>query len=192
MCEKTKTVSRKELEAVLLDYKRCTPVTINATTEVKMNKTKKFILDEKDEYTYGEDGKPLSEKTENPYLGATVNKSTNGIINFDYQNAVNRQLVREGKTAEFEAKERKWGKHVTKAIIEHKDNYYIQIRVGKTFNHKYMFEGEEVPYKSLKAFITPKKEIINQGTDKEIVIRDIKFDGSVESITLDKVQYIIG
>jgi len=191
MCEKTKTVNRKELEQVLLDYNRCTPVTITSTTEVKMNKTKKFILDDDSNYTYDEDGKPLSEKVDNPYLGAVVTKSTNGIINFDYQNAVNRQLVREGKTAEFEAKERKWGKHVTKAIIEHKGNYYIQIRVGQTYGHKYMLEGAEIAYNDLKAFITPKKENDHQGTDKEIVIRDIKFDDSVESITLDKTQYIV-
>ena len=190
MCENKKNVSRKELEEVLLNYNRCTPVTITATTDVKMNKAKKFVLDDDNNYTY-EDGKPLSEKVDNPYMGAVCTKSTNGIINFDYQNAVNRQLVREGKDAEFEAKERKWGKHVTKAIIEHKDNYYIQIRVGKTYGHKYMLEGAEVDYNKLKAFVTPRKVSDHQGTEKEIVIRDIKFDGSVESITLDKVQYVV-
>ena len=185
-----KRVSRKELTELLLNYNRCTPVTIVANTEVKMNKKKKFVLKE-NEYVY-ENDKPMSVTEENPYLGSRCRKAINGIINFDYQNAVNRQLVREGKESEFEVSERKWGTHVTKAIIEYKEKYYVQIRVGQTHSYDYRTsDGTEIEYSKLKEFITPKKKSDNQGTDKEIVIRDIKLDESVESITLDKVKYIV-
>lgn len=189
-----KRVSKKELEDILLNYNRCTPVTIVADVVVDMNKKKKFILNESNDYVYGEDGEPQAVTEENPYhKKVRCEKHINGIINFDYEAAVKRQLKREGKEPEtFEAKERKWGVHVTRAVIEHKDNYYVQIRVGRSYNLNYHDEdNNEIDYNTIKPFIRPKKRSDSQGTDKEIVIRDVKFDDSVKAITLDHVKYVI-
>jgi len=187
-------VNSDELVKTLIDFTRCSPVVIESVTEVKMNKKKKFELDDKGEYVYV-DGKPVSMVEENPYLGATCRKFTNGVINFDYENAVNRQQVREGTEPGFEAKERKWGKHITRAVIEHKDKFYVQIRENKTYGHEYSLNGELIEYNKLKAFITPKKvvpvEESHQGVEEEIKVRDVKLDGSVKAITIDKVKYIV-
>ena len=188
-------VNSEELVKTLIDFTRCSPVVIESVTEVKMNKKKKFELDENGEYVYGEDGNPVSMVEENPYLGATCRKFTNGIINLDYENAVNRQQVREGTEPEFKAKERKWGKHITRAVIEHKDKYYVQIRENKTYGHEYSLNGEPIAYSLLKPFITPKKKVVveesHQGVEDEIKVRDVKLDGSVKAITIDKVKYIV-
>ena len=214
MCDEVKKVTVEEMTEILLNYNRCTPVVIEATTAVNMNKGKKFVLNEKNEYvvvgtkervkkTKDDDGNIINEEVvvdnvydsvseENPYYKkATCTKFTNGIINFDYENAVKRQQKREDKEVTFEAKERAWGTHVTRAMIEHKGQYYVQIRVNRTYGHVYRNDAEIIEYNKLKCFITPKKESDNQGTDKEIVVRDIKLDGSINSITLDKVKYVL-
>ena len=214
MCDVTKNVSVEEMTDILLNYNRCTPVVIEATTEVKMNKGKKFVLNEQNEYvvvgtkdrvkkTKDKDGNVINEEVvqddvydsineENPYYkNVTCTKFTNGVINFDYENAVKRQQGREGKEPVFEAKERAWGSHVTRAMIEHKGQYYVQIRVNNTYGHEYRNGAEKINYNELKPFITPKKENDSQGVDKEVIVRDIKLDGSIDSITLDKVKYVI-
>jgi hypothetical protein len=83
-------VTRQELAALLYEVKGAKPVTIVARTSPSLVGGKSC-----------------------PYAGATKLSRVNGIINFSYENAVNRELQRAAEDDEvveyFEPEPRKWG-----------------------------------------------------------------------------------
>ena len=156
-----KTITKGELLGMLMSNKRCMPVDIKTTTEVKMR------------------------KRGNPYIGTKKTKHTNGMINFKYENSVNSKLIKNGKEGDFKVSERKWGKHVTQSIIEHKGNYYLQVRVNKVYDVEYNNEGNKITKQQLAPFLPSKIKSSN-----DIIINDIKID-NIESITINKKRYIV-
>jgi len=159
-------LTEKQLLDFLINYKRCTPISIEIETPVKMR------------------------KTNNPYVGATCCKKINGMINFDYGNSINRQRDRENKQEDFNPYIRKWGVHITKSVIGHKGNYYLQLKLENSGLPTYYFEGNVISYDLLYPFINQNSYSSRQGVDKEIQVRDIKMC-NIKTITIDKVQYVI-
>lgn len=133
---------------------------------------------------------PAMRKTDNPYKeNCTKSSSITGIVHFDYENSVNRQLQREGKDfLTFNAQPRKWGT-LDGAWVEHKGKYYLQIKVENSSTPVYYFNNEEIPVEKLEPFLQESHKSHTQcAIDKEIVVRDIKIE-NIKKIRMDKEEY---
>lgn len=100
----------------------------------------------------------------------------NGFLNFNYQNAVNRQLGREDKEQEFEAHPRKWGNR-KKGFVYYESKgekkVYLEVKVEKSLDHEYYVDGEKVSDDVVKPYLRPSSPS-RQGTDKEVIVRDYR------------------
>lgn len=147
-------MTRKELLEKLMSVKGASPITIISKTEPKLL------------VKHRETKEPC------PYKDVTKTSVTNGMMNFDYEAAVNRQRTREESEADFKAKERTWGTHVTRSIIEHKGKYYLQMKVQNAVEHKYICNGEEVSID--KGYLPAQSN--RQGVKQEVIVRDYALD----------------
>lgn len=177
---KTTKVSQEQLVDLLINYKRCAPITATIETVVKMNKN----------YVAGIDKKGKDIRQPNPYYGTVCRKRVNGMVNFDYGNSVNNQRKREDKEADFDPYQRRWGIHVTKSVIGHKGNFYLQIKLENSYDFTYSFEGSPIDYQVLIPFLPPKRKSTRQELDKEVEVRDVKVENIID-ITIDKVKYTV-
>jgi hypothetical protein len=130
-------------------------VTIQTLTEVKLNAEGRAILGE-------------------VYKRARVN----GVVNFRYQNSVNRQRTREALVADFVAAERRWGSHVVGTpFIVHitKDGQrkmYLEMKVERSLGYEYLdAQGNEISKEQVNLYL-PKKNDSRQGVEKEVILRD--------------------
>jgi len=107
-------------------------------------------------------------------------------INVDYENCVNAQRKREGKEADFQAKERTWGTRVGGSLIEHTPKgstekvYYLGIPSRKCLSVAYEdgegnpIEGEQLESLKVGFFDSPSKS--RQELDNEVIWRTYKLD----------------
>lgn len=80
------------------------------------------------------------------------------LFNEDYEAIVNEELEKEVLNPEFVSKQRKWGKHISKAIVEKEDGkqYLCLFEKSKLGDIKYELEtGEEIDISEFKAFFPP-------------------------------------
>lgn len=141
----------------------------------EMKKGRKISLDMTSVLKCGKDIK----KTDNPYVGSTITKSVSlsGMAGCDYSNMVNAQLGREDKEQTFVSQPRTWGTHVNEYFVEHKGNYYLQMKVEASSTPVYRIDGEVVETAKLEPFLYAKKDPNTQAElDKKVVIRDVKLD----------------
>lgn len=134
-------------------------------------------------------------KTGNPFVGIFKLSRVSAFAGFDYENSVNRQLDREGKSQlHFTAAPRKWGTRISPLLVEHKGAHYLTVKVEKTRKPVYLVRDallgtlRPVSKEIVAAFLPPSYHAANQGTDKEIVYRDYSL-ASLVSIALDKELY---
>jgi hypothetical protein len=119
---------------------------------------------------------PKMRKANNPYLGVVKKSRINGVVNFNYENSVNRQRVREDSVPDFKAEERKWGKKINGTpVVEHKGKYYLEVKVERTLDSKYELNGQEIDSKLLAPFFY-KKSVSRQEVENEVVLRDFSLD----------------
>jgi hypothetical protein len=161
-------VTKSEMLDILINTKGAKPVTIMTKTEPKLLKK------------HRETGEPC------PYTKVEKRARVNGMINFDYEKSVNRQLEREDKESNFESMERKWGKHVTRSVIEHKGNHYLQIKVEKVVDSLHTEDDKKV---EIDAGYLPKKSS-RQGTDKQVIVADYSLN-NISSMKMGGIQYDI-
>lgn len=132
---------------------------------------------------------PKMNKRNNPYYGR-VQKITymlNVMLGYNYENVVNNQLEREGKTANFVAeapKGREWDMfpYILKSTSNN-EQMYLRTTMGKATKTKsiYVIDGKiasDDDVIAIKRFI-PQSSNTNQGTDVEIVVRDFKLENIV-------------
>ncbi len=174
----TKQITRAQLVDMLNDIKGAKPVTIEFNTVPKMNV--------KDRVT----------KEPNQYLNdLTKYGRYNVILNFDYENSVNRQLTREDKQADFET-QASWFEHVgdNRVIVERNMQLYVQCKLEKVLdqNYKRISNGLMVDENELTNFFATKSTSNNQGTDKKIIPLTIAVNNII-AVNHNKVRYeIIG
>lgn len=122
----------------------------------------------------------------------------NGIVNFHYANAVNRQREKEGKSKDFVPKKRNWGtrldglpfvSHVTK---DGQHRLYLELKVERVFETVYKTpDGTVVEEDVIKPFLKAKRSNADhQGVDKEVVLRDYPVD-SIVTIDIGGETYIL-
>ena len=143
-----------------------TEAIITIKTEVKMNK------------------KDVETKTEvNPYIGATKMSTIRVILNPDYEKKVNDQREAEGKEADFEATDRKWGDSIGNGIIEKNGKLYVSYIQTETIHDSYWFDAKEIEYSKLSPFVPVKKSYGTQGLEQEVQFRIVSLD-SIEVLKL--------
>lgn len=136
---------------------------------------------------------PDMRKTGNPYIGRVLKHCTmNGLIGFDYENAVNNQAKREGLAGEREAKPRQWGVLTPdRLFVTHKGSYYLQMKVQSASDPVYFLDGKEIAVETIKGFMPVKKASSTQeGLEKEVIVRDVKLE-NVKGIRFNGADYEI-
>ncbi len=146
---------------------------------------------------------PRMKKTGNPYVGAMKLSRVNGLFNWIYGNAVNRQRVREnqpldpaGEVEYFEPHARKWGNRLRRPdgtvtpLVEHKGQHYIEVKVERSLGYEYRLDGTTLDPKAVEAFLPERKEGARQEVDNPVILRDYAIE-SIRQITLDGIVYEI-
>jgi hypothetical protein len=124
----------------------------------------------------------------NPFTGLIKVSVVNGIANWHYEPAVNRQREREGKPVDFEALPRKWGnREKGSPLVEHKGKLYLELKVEKSLGHRYFENGVEVPAEEVEPFLRPASKS-RQEVDREIILRDYSIT-SIEAATINGERY---
>ncbi|MDD4389678.1 MAG: hypothetical protein PHW03_02625 [Eubacteriales bacterium] len=129
-------------------------------------------------------------KTGNPYVGAVKEVTLSGQINFDYANAVNNQLEREGNATAgtFTAQARAWGTREGNWIT-HNGNHYLTIKVQNSSDPVFFFEGKRVDKTVLEPFLIESKKPHTQAElDKPVTVRDVNIN-NIRSIRLFNEEY---
>lgn len=168
------SIPETELIKILSNQKGATPVTLSAMTDTK------------------------ARKTGNPYKAIFKFAVVNGMIGVDYENAVNRQQVREGANeGTFEAQSRQWGEQVNKSLVVNGDKYYISIVNPKSCKSNPRYYGQRtdgslvrISSEIAKQFIPEHKKATNQGTAREIVFRNYSL-GNIRTIAIGGKKYRI-
>ena len=168
------SIPESQLVEILSNQKGAAPVTLSAMTDTK------------------------ARKTGNPYKAIYKFAVVNGMIGVNYENAVNRQQVREGAVeGTFEAKSRQWGEQVNKSLVVNGDKYYISIVNPKSCKAKPRYYGQRtdgslvrISSEIAKQFIPEHKKATNQGTDKEIVFRNYSL-GNIRTVAIGGKKYRI-
>ena len=146
---------------------------------------------------------PRMKKTGNPFVGAMKISRVNGLFNWIYENAVNRQRIKEnqpldaaGEVEHFDAAPRKWGTRVKREdgtvtpLVEHKGQYYIEMKVEKSLGYEYRKDGATLDSKAVEAFLPERKEGARQEVENPVILRDYSIE-SIRQITLDGIVYEI-
>lgn len=160
------SVNKMELVRALMQLTSATPATFVAITDVKLNKS-------------------------NPYFGRLQKKQrSNVFINFDYENSVNKALIKEGKTPDFKAKPRQWGNRIPNTpLILHKNVYYLEARFLKHEPHvEYFLDGDSIEKEMIENHLPPERNEAKHGLEEAIIIRDFKID-SIHEITVNGIHY---
>lgn len=160
---KTKFITEQQLLDTLIKLRGATFATIVAETEPKVKKDCPY--------------KPVKKLTR-------VNVTING----NYENMVNNQRGREGKSQTFESMPRAWGERIQGTpVITHKGNYYLAAKPEKYFESSFFHNGQPVDEKEIKPYFYARGET-RQGTDKEVKERDFSF-GNIREIVMNKCKY---
>ncbi len=161
----------KQLDLVqfLTDNPRELRAVVTAKTLVKLNK------------------KDSSRTIANPFDGGVYKTQTIIMeLNKNYEKAVNAQRVVEGKAADFEAQERKWGNHVNGAISQKGNDLYVSgIVIGNVGEPKFTdgASGREVLKTEFEPFQGASSSNKSQGVEDYVDIRSYGLTG-IEQITI--------
>lgn len=133
-----------------------------------------------------------------PLAGRKVEKvaTVNGMINWNYTNAVNNQRLRESKPLNendeveaFVAEPRKWGKRIQQsAFVRHipkKENekrVYLEQKVERSLGYQFYIDDVPVDASEVLPFVRESNSD-RQGVDKKIILRDYRLS-SIEYITM--------
>jgi hypothetical protein len=110
----------------------------------------------------------------NPHKGLVKKRTKiNGVFNWSYEAAVNRQRVREGTTPDFESLPRKWGTRVHGTPwVEHKGKIYLELKCQNVYEVEYVDDNLNVVHDGVKEYVKPKASQPRQGLENETILRD--------------------
>ena len=166
-------MTRQELVEALTDLKRSCIVTMTMRTKVQMVKKHRVT------------------KEKNRYFDAVYKTSRiNCIVGFNYETSVNNQREREQSPSDFVAQERVWGEHVSEALIEHNNKFYVQVKIERVLSTFYEFEDERIDYETFKDFLVVKKEPARQELEEPVILRSYSLE-SIVSITYGGTETIV-
>lgn len=127
----------------------------------------------------------------NPFGPLRKRSYTNGMINWSYQNAVNKQRDREEIAEPFIAEPRKWGERIIRAdgtltpLVQHKGKYYIEMKIEKSLDHTYQdSEGNTIENKLVDVWLPEKKDGGRQEVERPVILRDYSLE-NIEQLTVN-------
>lgn len=165
----TKQVNLEEFKQLLSEVNTQTEGKITTYTELKMN------------------------KKDNPYYGKIFKLSTYDVLmKFNYAQAVNEQLIKEGKEPDFVSKPRAWGVHIKDTpLLEHKGEFYLEVRCinDDSADIKYFMDEKEIDEKTFEQYAPAKKESSLE-TGTKITMRDIKLK-NIKKLQFNNTEYVI-
>lgn len=133
-------------------------------------------------------------KRTNPFGVITKTSVVNGVINFNYQNAVNRQRGREGNDEQFTSAPRQWGQRIEGTpFVEHNGQHYLTIKVEKTSAPPSYVDamGQTVNHEDLMPhFYASSRGSGRQMVADEVITRDYKL-ANVTAIKMRGKTYMI-
>jgi len=115
-----------------------------------------------------------------------------------YESSVNKQLVREGKEAEFVAGSLPWGEWVIEnKVLKNGESYYIRYYKDMLNNpnkSEYVWAGSRIPLTKeeldkFNEFVKFDDSDSNQGTEKEIKPRNLGFD-KIKKVNVNGMEII--
>jgi len=130
-------------------------------------------------------------KKDNPYLGTRKINKISGLINFNYQNRVNNQRIKEGKEDNFQAETRKYGfkaDDFNGCLLYGAGDTKLIISPEKSYSPKFVFNNKLVSKDKIQPWLPKVKETNNQNVDKQIVYMNIDLS-NILKITIDKNTY---
>jgi hypothetical protein len=161
-----KTITKQELLEIVAKQKGTTFISIETETEQKLLGGKNC-----------------------PLKGLIKRSKVNGAIGIHYTNSVNNQRIREEKEADFVAQPRTWGIRLEGTpLVQHKDNYYLEVKVQSTQKPDYFFNGKRIDSEEVKPYLPQNKT--RQDLNKEVILRDYNIS-SIKRIKIDGNEYSI-
>jgi len=133
----------------------------------------------------------------NPWGGQVTKVShVNATIGYSYENAVNRQRVREDAPADFEAAPRAWGQWMmidgkpSPYFVEHKGNHYFRVKVERVLTSPVYRDanGQVIPNEAVSPWLYASSHSARQDVDKEIIHREYGMD-NIRNIRINKEEY---
>lgn len=162
-----KTITRNQLREILAGIKHAMPIAFSAFTD------------------------PKAKKTGNPFVDIRKLSRVNAFTGADYEKSVQRQEVREGHEANFEAKSRQWGERISPALVKKENSFYLvaQIRSTRSPIYTAVKNGLRQVIKSeeIKPFL-PEHKKSSQPIEKEVIYRNYKLE-NIRSITVGGESY---
>lgn len=125
----------------------------------------------------------------------------NGMVHVNYEDAVNRQLQREGKTPDFCAERPAWGEKFAESCIKlHIDKEtgevkrYVTIGVQGRKDPIWFKDGQKCEEGDIISFLYKRTPSAKQGTEKPIEVRDYEITPGrcrVKGIALNNDAYLV-
>lgn len=146
---------------------------------------------------------PPVRKTNNPHPNVKKISRVNGMLNWIYENSVNRQRTKEnqpldanGDVEHFVAKPRKWGQRVRRddgsvtPLVENKGKHYLELKVERSLGYEYRDNGQTIDPSVIEPFLPKREEGARQEVDDPVILRDYSVE-NIQQITIDGIVYEI-
>lgn len=185
-------LSVRDLVEVLKNVENPTFVSMVSDTPVKMNQYLDYWL-------IDANGKKTKNPnpTKNPYyeLGVrNISRKYKIITGFDYENAVNGRREKEGKEADFQAKEN-WFEFVSKGLVTDKkthEKFYFRYQYlnDSILETEYKYDGNAIDKMMFEAYMQSRSDYANQELDNPLQFQVCQLD-NIRELTMNGTQYII-
>ena len=130
-------------------------------------------------------------KAGNPFPGLRKITKIGGVLNFNYQKAVNRQREREGIVADFVAEPRKWGQRVEGTpIVTHNGKFYVEAKIERSEIMGYIMPDLSMVDEHEVLNWLPSRHSGRQHVEKTIILRDFAVE-NLRSMRLKGNEYVI-
>lgn len=90
-------------------------------------------------------------------------------LNPKYEKAVNAQREAEGKTADFESQERKWGTNLGNGIVDKNGKLYVSVILKDTESTSYLYQDAPIDKAEFVAYEPVSKPSTNQGIEDVVM-----------------------
>jgi len=133
----------------------------------------------------------------NPWGGSVTKVShVNATIGYSYENAVNRQRVREDAPADFEAAPRAWGQlkvingKPSPYFVEHKGTDYFRVKIERVLTSPVYLDANNqvIPNEVVKPWLYASGSSSRQNVENEIIHREYKME-NIRNIRINKEEY---
>ncbi len=141
---------------------------------------------------------PKMRKTNNPYYGFIIKRSTANVsMNFEYSNVVNNRREKEGNEEKFTPKPRKWGERIDgTCFVMHNGAMYMEVHYKSAPSNVEYFDTRDnsvVPKDMLTQYLQePNTTAVaeSQGLENAVILRDIKI-GNIKECKVNGEHYIV-